>query len=46
MISHEVFISMGEQLVVNKPAITEMDKNPAYRDPGETWGKNKITMLQ
>ena len=23
-----------------------MDKNPAYRDPGETWGKNKITMLQ
>ena len=38
--------NMGEQLVFNKPAITEMDKNPAYRDPGETWGKNKITILQ
>ena len=38
--------NMGEQLVFNKPAITEMDKNPAYWDPGETWGKNKITILQ
>jgi hypothetical protein len=37
--------NMGEQLVYNKPAILEMDKNPAYRDPGETWGKHKITML-
>ena len=38
--------NMGEQLVFNKPAITEMDKNPAYKDAGETWGKNKISMLQ
>ena len=37
--------SMGSQLVYNKPAILEMDKNPAYRDPGETWGKNKISMV-
>ena len=36
---------MGSQLVYNKPAILEMDKNPAYKDPGETWGKNKISML-
>ena len=36
--------SMGSQLVYNKPAILEVDKNPAYRDPGETWGKNKISM--
>ena len=33
---------MGSQLVHNKPAILEMDKNPAYQNPGETWGKNKI----
>ena len=38
--------NMGEQLVFNKPAITEMDKNLAYKDAGETWGKHKITMLQ
>ena len=37
--------NMGSQLVYNKPAILEMDKNPAYKDPGETWGKNKISML-
>ena len=36
--------NMSEQLVYNKPAILEMDKNPAYKDPGETWGKNKISM--
>ena len=36
--------SMGDQLVHNKDAILEMDKNPTYRDPGETWGKNKISM--
>jgi hypothetical protein len=36
--------NMGEQLLFNKQAILEMDKNPAYKDPGETWGKNKITM--
>jgi hypothetical protein len=37
--------SMGSQLVHNKPAILEMDKNPAYQNPGETWGKNKISMM-
>ena len=35
---------MGEQLTYNKPAVLEMDKNPAYKDPGDTWGKNKISM--
>jgi hypothetical protein len=35
---------MGDQLQHNKPAILEMDKNPSYKDPGETWGKNKISM--
>ena len=35
---------MGDQLVYNKPAVLEMDKNAKYKDPGETWGKNKITM--
>jgi hypothetical protein len=36
--------NMGEQLIENKPAILEMDKNPAYKDPGETWGSSKISM--
>ena len=36
--------NMGEQLVYNKTAVLEMDKKPAYKDPGETWGKNKISM--
>ena len=36
--------NMGEQLLYNKAAILEMDKNPAYKDSGETWGKHKITM--
>ena len=36
--------NMGEQLVFNKSAVLEMDKNPAYKDPGDTWGANKITM--
>eukprot|EP00966_Prymnesium_polylepis_P081227 1881741-Prymnesium_polylepis.2 len=35
---------MGDQLIFNKAAVLEMDKNPAYKDAGETWGKNKITM--
>ena len=35
---------MGEQLLYNKAAILEMDKNPSYKDAGETWGKNKLTM--
>ena len=34
--------SMAEQLVANKTAILEMDKSPAYKDPGETWGNNKL----
>ena len=37
--------SMGSQLVHNKPAVMEMDKNPSYQNPGETWGKNKISMM-
>ena len=36
--------NMGEQLIYNQRAILEMDKNPAYKNPGETWGKNKLTM--
>jgi hypothetical protein len=35
--------SMAEQLVYNKEAVLEMDKNPAYKNPGETWGKNKLS---
>ena len=35
---------MGEQLVYNKGAILEMDKNPTYKVAGETWGNNKISM--
>ena len=35
---------MGDQLLHNKLAILEMDKNPSYKDPGETWGKNKLSM--
>ena len=34
---------MGDQLVYNRSAIQEMDKNPAYKDPGEVWGKNKLS---
>ena len=33
---------MGSQLIYNKEAILLVDKMPAYRDVGETWGKNKI----
>ena len=36
--------NMGDQLIYNKAAVLEMDKNPTYKDPGETWGKNKISM--
>ena len=36
---------MARQLVSNKAAIFEMDKNPSYKVPGETWGKNKLEML-
>jgi hypothetical protein len=35
---------MGQQLFYNKLAVLEMDKNPGYKDPGETWGANKISM--
>ena len=35
---------MGQQLCTNKAAIMELDKNPSYKTPGETWGKNKLTM--
>ena len=35
--------NMGEQLVYNKPAVLEMDKNPKYKEAGETWGKNKLS---
>ena len=34
---------MGKQLVFNKQAVLRMDAMPAYKDPGETWGKNKLT---
>ena len=34
---------MGDQIVYNMSAVLEMDKNPAYKDPGETWGKNKLS---
>ena len=36
---------MGDQLLYNKPAILEMDKNPSYQNPGEVWGQNKLSML-
>ena len=32
---------MADQLVYNKPAVLEMDKDPAYKESGEVWGKNK-----
>ena len=32
--------SMGNQVVYNKMAILEMDKE--HKDPGEAWGKNKL----
>ena len=35
---------MGQQLFYNQLAVLEMDKNPGYKDPGETWGANKISM--
>ena len=35
--------SMGNQVVYNKPAILEMDK--VHKEPGEAWGKNKLTFL-
>ena len=37
--------SMGEQLMANKPAVLEMDKNPTYKDSGEVWGKNKLSFV-
>lgn len=37
--------NMAEQLVYNKEAVLEMDKNPAYKKPGETWGKNKLNFV-
>ena len=36
--------TMAEQLLFNKDAVLEMDKNPAYRNPGEVWGKNKLSL--
>ena len=36
---------MGDQLVYNKSAVLEMDKNLAYKDPGETLGKNKLSFV-
>ena len=35
--------AMGDQLVYNKDAVLQMDKNPAYKDAGEAWGKNKLS---
>ena len=37
--------NMGDQLVYNKSAVLEMDKNLAYKDPGETLGKNKLSFV-
>ena len=34
--------AMASQFVYNKDAVLELDKHPAYRDPGEVWGKNKL----
>ena len=33
---------MGDDLVYNKSAVLEMDKNPKYKEPGEVWGKNAL----
>ena len=35
--------NMADQLVFHKSAVQEMDTKPAYKDPGETWGKNKLS---
>ena len=37
--------NMGEQLLNNKSAVLEMDKNPAHSKPGEAWGQNKLSFL-
>jgi len=34
--------AMGDDLVYNKSAVLEMDKNPKYKEPGEVWGKNAL----
>tara|TARA_B110000027_G_scaffold129065_1_gene150191 strand:- start:176 stop:1351 length:1176 start_codon:yes stop_codon:yes gene_type:complete len=36
---------MAEAIVYNKSAVLEMDKDPKYKDPGETWGKNKLNFV-
>ena len=36
---------MGDQLVYNKSAVLEMDKDPKYKVSGETWGKNKLSFV-
>ena len=37
--------NMGDQLVYNKSAVLEMDKDPKYKEAGETWGKNKLSFV-
>ena len=36
---------MAEAIVYNKSAVLEMDKDPKYKDAGETWGKNKLNFV-
>jgi len=37
--------NMGDELTYNKSAVLEMDKDPKYKDPGEVWGKNKLSFV-
>ena len=37
--------NMGDQLIYNKSAVLEMDKDPKYKVAGETWGKNKLSFV-
>ena len=37
--------AMGDDLVYNKSAVFEMDKNPKYKEPGEVWGKNALDFV-
>ena len=37
--------NLGDQLVYNRTAVLEMDKDPKYKVAGETWGNNKLTFI-
>ena len=37
--------NMADEITYNKSAVLEMDKDPKYKDPGEVWGKNKLSFV-